>query len=122
MKKFVSIFAMVLLAFLLPVGVRAAQVPLVEGGGATKLAASPASYVPYEGASYELTYEENSDGTLTITGYTGTAEGELVLPESIGGKMVTEIGASAFANSAPLYRPSLYPETFTIVFPLKRCS
>lgn len=39
---------------------------------------------------------ENDDGSLTITGYTGS-DYELTIPEEIDGKMVTAVGASAFA-------------------------
>lgn len=44
----------------------------------------------------ELTYEM-VDGEVTITGYLGTAR-ELVLPQEIEGRPVTEIGAYAFAE------------------------
>ena len=63
---------------------------------ANVLEVQAASYKPYEEASYELTYETGEDGGIVITGYTGTAEGELVLPGEIDGVKVTEIGASAF--------------------------
>ena len=65
------------------------------------------TYTPYDGASYTLTYYENQDGTLTITGYTGTAEGELILPESIEGKIVTEIGRVAFSDCRNLQQVTM---------------
>ena len=43
-------------------------------------------------------YYENSDGTITIYGYTGTAK-DLVIPSSIDGKKATRIAAGAFKNS-----------------------
>ena len=55
------------------------------------------SYQPV-GASYQLTYANKADGTVSITGYTGTAAGELLLPSAIDGKKVTEIGENAFSN------------------------
>jgi hypothetical protein len=40
-------------------------------------------------------YIVNSDGTVTITGYTGTIT-DVVIPDSIDGKTVVSIGSSAF--------------------------
>ena len=42
-------------------------------------------------------YEENDDGTVTITGYTYSNE-EIIIPAEIDGKSVTKIGNCAFAN------------------------
>jgi hypothetical protein len=38
------------------------------------------------------------NGTITITGYTGT-NGDVIIPSTIGGLAVTSIGGSAFSNS-----------------------
>ena len=46
-------------------------------------------------------YEENKDGGITITGYTGD-ETELVIPGEIDGKGVTSIGNRAFYNCSGL--------------------
>ena len=46
-------------------------------------------------------YEENKDGGITITGYTGD-ETELVIPGEIDGKGVTSIGDSAFRDCSSL--------------------
>jgi hypothetical protein len=43
----------------------------------------------------DYTYEENEDGTITITAYTGSAE-ELIIPSEIDGKAVAEIGHDLF--------------------------
>ncbi len=40
-------------------------------------------------------YEENDDGTITITGYTGT-DATVTIPSEIDGKSVVSIGRSAF--------------------------
>ena len=40
-------------------------------------------------------YEENEDGTITITGYTGT-DATVTIPSEIDGKSVVSIGRSAF--------------------------
>lgn len=44
----------------------------------------------------DYTYEENEDGTITITSYTGDAE-ELVIPSEIEGKTVSAIGSGIFS-------------------------
>ena len=46
-------------------------------------------------------YEENKDGGITITGYTGD-ETELVIPREIDGKGVTSIGDNAFRDCSSL--------------------
>ena len=43
----------------------------------------------------------NTNGTITITGYTGPG-GEVTIPSTIDGLPVTAIGASAFANFGSL--------------------
>ena len=45
-----------------------------------------------------LTYTQNSDGTLTITGYNGKSS-TLKIPGTIGGKTVTAIADSAFKDN-----------------------
>lgn len=42
-------------------------------------------------------YVQNADGTLTLTGYTGT-ESKLTIPSELDGKAVTAIGDSCFAG------------------------
>ncbi len=42
-----------------------------------------------------LKWQENEDGSITITGYTGEG-GDVIIPDKIGRKTVTEIGESAF--------------------------
>lgn len=46
-------------------------------------------------------YETNSNGTLTITGYSGT-ETKVTVPATIGGKSVSGIGYGAFLNNRKL--------------------
>ena len=45
----------------------------------------------------DFNYTVNADGTLTLTGYTGT-QSNLTIPSEIGGKAVTAIGESCFAG------------------------
>lgn len=45
-----------------------------------------------------FTTTTNSNGNLTITGYSASCEKTVFIPESINGKIVDTIGASAFAN------------------------
>ena len=54
-----------------------------------------------EGPSFEWEYSENGDGTITITGVS-PAVGDLSIPSSIDGKMVSGIGASAFGGCSGL--------------------
>lgn len=51
----------------------------------------------YPKAAPEYTYREKEDGTVAITGYTGS-DSTLTIPASIDGKKVSEIGDSAFAG------------------------
>ena len=56
----------------------------------------------------QLSYQNNGDGTATITGYTGSPT-VVVIPSSIDGRPVTSIGGSAFGwcsswNSVSEYR------------------
>ncbi len=48
-----------------------------------------------------LSYSENSDGTLSIIGYTGNAT-TVIIPGSIDGKDVTSISSEAFKNATSL--------------------
>ncbi|MEG2842008.1 MAG: leucine-rich repeat protein, partial [Ruthenibacterium sp.] len=71
---------------------------------------------PYETATYKLTYTVNSDGTtVTITGITGTASGELVLPASIEEKPVTVIGYKAFYNCSIFTGNLTIPDSVTSI-------
>ena len=45
----------------------------------------------------DLSYEENYNGGITITGYNGS-DTEVIIPSEIDGKSVTEIGDSAFRD------------------------
>ena len=51
-----------------------------------------------EDESYTLTFQENSDGTLTLSGYVlGTAtDVDVVIPQEVEGKAVTVVGKEAF--------------------------
>lgn len=44
------------------------------------------------------TYVDNGDGTAIITDYSTTATKDVVIPETINGLMVNEIGEKAFYN------------------------
>ena len=54
-----------------------------------------------------LTYTVNSDSTATVTGFSGEAVTDLVIPESLGGYTVSAIGSLAFANCGVLESVSL---------------
>ena len=54
----------------------------------------------YTEGTYSLTYTLQEDGTAVITGYEGTAEGDLVIPEEIDGYTVTGVAGDAFSHAA----------------------
>lgn len=99
MKKWLSFFALTLCLL----------------SGLAVQAAADAAYLPYEGATYQLTYQENSDGTVTITGMTGTAQGQLVLPETIDGKPVTAIDSHAFSGCSGFTGALVIPDSITTI-------
>lgn len=45
----------------------------------------------------EFYYDLLEDGTAEITGFEGTGEGDLVIPQTIDGYRVSRIGESAFS-------------------------
>ena len=51
----------------------------------------------------DYTYTENTDGTLTITGYTGS-DTEVEIPAEIDGKLVTVIGGNLFDGNTSITR------------------
>ena len=63
--------------------------------------------------SGHYTYEENSDGTITITKYDGTAANNLEIPSTIDGKSVTEIGEDAFYHCSGLTGNLTIPNSIT---------
>ena len=60
----------------------------------TTFAATPVQ--PPEG---DFTWSDNGDGTVTITGYKGSAK-DIIIPDTLGGKSVTVIGDYAFWNNS----------------------
>ena len=61
------------------------------------------------------TYEENSEGTVTITKYDGTAAENLVIPSTINGKSVTKIGGQAFYMCKNLTGNLVIPDSVTSI-------
>ncbi|MCR5292834.1 MAG: leucine-rich repeat protein [Eubacterium sp.] len=80
-----------LISLLLVLAVLLAFAPgnVIRSGGVN--AAEPDKLVTDEG----FVYQDNGDGTATITGYEGTAT-DITVPNMINGLMVTTIGRSAF--------------------------
>lgn len=65
-------------------------------------------------ASYSLTYTV-SNGEATITGYTGTASGDLVIPEYVDDCRVTEIGYRAFDGCSEFTGSLIIPDSVTTI-------
>lgn len=70
------------------------------------------SWSPSADATYSLEYWELEDGTLEITGLTGTVTDTLTIPSTINDKTVTSIRSSAFSYSS-LGVPVTFPDTLT---------
>lgn len=66
-----------------------------------------------EASSESFEYTENSDGSLTVTKYTGS-ETEVSVPAQINGKAVTVIGLCSFSGNAEIISVSL-PECVTSI-------
>ncbi len=65
-------------------------------------------------AATRLVYQDNGDGTCTVTGYNRFDETDLAVPKTLGGLTVTSIGPRAFKDKTQLAVVSL-PETVTTV-------
>jgi hypothetical protein len=61
--------------------------------------------LPFAGRA-QFVINTNEDGTLSITGYTGTG-GNVVIPDNINGRRVTMIGDSAFDSNTNLTKVTL---------------
>ncbi|MCR5268628.1 MAG: leucine-rich repeat domain-containing protein [Lachnospiraceae bacterium] len=74
------------------------------------------TYTP-PGVDYVLKYEVLDNDTIKITGIAegGTASGELVIPDEIEGKAVTEIGDMAFAYYKNLTGNLTIPDSVTTI-------
>ncbi len=73
----------------------------VSGGNVNFVTTHFSIYVIAEKTPSEFSYTENTDGTLTITGYLGK-ENAFMIPESIDGKTVTAIESKAFSGKGSL--------------------
>ncbi|MBO4902356.1 MAG: leucine-rich repeat domain-containing protein [Lachnospiraceae bacterium] len=89
---------------------------VIEDDGAYK------KYLPYEGATYQLTYTtryDNGKDEVCITGFTGTSGGEFVIPDQIDGIPVTTIDDFAFFdsqdNGTPFEGAFVLPDTLTTI-------
>jgi hypothetical protein len=65
------------------------------------LLALPAAVQAAPAPPPDYTYSDNGDGTITITGYTG-AGGDVTIPDTIVGWLVTGIGSAAFSGNTSL--------------------
>lgn len=79
---------------------------MLTGAGLTTIGSYIGTNITVNAASTEtpassFNYSENSDGTITITEFTGS-ETEIVIPSQIKGKAVTSIGYGAFTGCSSL--------------------
>lgn len=88
-----------------------AIIPQTEGSEAEEQIALTA---PEEKSGY--TYDILADGTISINGYTGELPQELVIPGTVDGYRVTEIGKMAFDNQTVLTKVTLPDSVVTIEF------
>ncbi len=72
-----------------------------------------AEWIYAEDNSKKLTYSV-SDGKATVTGYDGELKGDLIIPETLGGYPVTEIGDEAFFGRTGLTSISI-PNSVTSI-------
>ena len=61
-----------------------------------------------------FTYSVKTDGSLTITGYSGSAPSSLVIPSTIDGKTVTEIGDNSFYENFYIWSLTI-PDTVVTI-------
>lgn len=59
-------------------------------------------------------YEIKADGTLKVTGYSGSIDSDIDIPSKIDGRTVTEIGDNAFKEQFYTYDITI-PDTVTII-------
>ena len=110
MKKSVSMLITVVLALSVLAGCDNSKIDtpaddppnITDNNDGTKDPESPVS---------DFKYTENDDGDITITEYIGTAA-EVVIPEIIEGKNVTEISNTCFSANTAIISVTL-PETIT---------
>src|SRR6476660_8641572 len=81
----------------------------VRGGAFLLLWLTPAS----AGRAQDFTYT-NTNGTITITGYTGPG-GAVTIPSTISGVPVTSIGGSAFWGNGSGVTSLVIPDTVTSI-------
>ncbi len=65
-------------------------------------------------AQFELTYTEVAGG-LSVTGYTGTPSGDLVIPDNVGGTNVVAIGNGAFGYCSGFTGNLIIPNSVTSI-------
>ncbi len=85
----------------------------VSGGNISFVTTHFSIYVIAEKIVSDFTYTENSDGTISISGYHGSAT-TFMIPETIDGKTVTSIAAKAFDSMDSLVSITI-PTTVTSI-------
>ncbi|MBR5947873.1 MAG: leucine-rich repeat protein [Clostridia bacterium] len=72
-----------------------------------------AQSVSYRSEDNVWTYTVNSDGTITLSAYSGSAS-DLIIPEVVDGQSVSGVGNSLFANHSEIRSVSL-PSSVTAI-------
>ena len=71
-------------------------------GDVTAAITNDTTFVAQYEPVYTWSYDDNGDGTITITSVSPEPEGDLAIPSAIAGMRVTSIGESAFYNCSGL--------------------
>jgi hypothetical protein len=85
----------------------------LKGRSRTSVVVEDPNYVPRPNAPADFTFIQNTAGGLTITGYKSNSR-RVVIPETISGVKVTEIGGNAFARKHYVFAYNNFVESIYV--------